>query len=213
MRVNHNILVCLAWLFCVFCLVGQCWAETLSLAGKWNVRLDPGNVGIKEKWFDKTFEMAINLPASLDEARVSPKVDERVLNRLSRDHKNIGAAWYERTVRIPEEWRSKMAELFLERVMWQTRVWVDGKEISTAEDSLCVPHVHPLGVLNPGDHHVVIRVDNSQQYDLGGWSHGYSEMIQSRWNGMTGRLELRATPLVYIEDVQVFSNAGGRRSR
>jgi len=211
MKVNRNIFVCLAWLFCVFCLIGQCWAETLSLAGKWNVRLDPGNVGIKEKWFDKTFEMPITLPASLDEARVSPKVDERVLDRLSRDHKYIGVAWYERTVRIPEEWRGKMAELFLERVMWQTRVWVDGKEISTAEDSLCVPHVHPLGVLNPGDHHVVIRVDNSQQYDLGDWSHGYSEMIQSRWNGMTGRLELRATPLVYIEDVQVFPNVGAKK--
>ena len=199
-----------AVLLCFLSGIGICKAESLSLAGKWGVRLDPGKGGVAEKWFDRTYETPIDLPGSLDEAGVSPKSEERVLDRLSRDHRYIGVAWYGRTVRIPEAWRGQRLELFLERVMWRTQVWLDGREVGT-QDSLCTPHIYSLGLVEPGDHCLSIRVDNAGQYNLGYNSHGYSEGIQTLWNGLTGRLELRAAPLVRVGDIQVFPDIAKKK--
>jgi beta-galactosidase len=37
-------------------------------------------------------------------------------------------------------------------------------------------------------------------------SHSISDGLGAAWNGIVGKIELRATPPVWIEDVQVFPN-------
>ena len=37
----------------------------------------------------------------------------------------MGPAWYQKTIDIPESWQGKHVELFLERAMWETKVWLD----------------------------------------------------------------------------------------
>jgi len=44
-----------------------------------------------------------------------------------------GAAWYQRTVRIPEEWRGHRLVLRLERPHWQTNVWLDEQPLPPVE--------------------------------------------------------------------------------
>ena len=41
--------------------------ETISLAGKWGVKLDAADVGIKEGWQSRDFLESIKLPGSLPE--------------------------------------------------------------------------------------------------------------------------------------------------
>ncbi len=120
----------------------------------------------------------------------------------------LGAAWYQRDIEIPADWQGRHFTLFLERAHWQSTVWVDDKEYP-ANDSLVAPHITDLGVLTPGKHRLTIRVDNRLQLPARGHlvdSHSISDSLGAAWNGIVGKIELRATPPVWIEDVQVFPN-------
>ena len=135
---------------------------------------------------------------------------------LQPDKHYVGPAWYQRTVRVPEAWRGKRIVLFLERCHWTTRVWVDGKEAgpSGSADSLSVPHEYELtDLLAPGEHRLAIRVDNRMHVEVGRNAHSVSDHTQSNWNGITGRLELRAGPRVWIDDVQVFPDVAKKSAR
>jgi len=126
---------------------------------------------------------------------------------LARVVEHIGPAWYQRWVDVPAEWRDRRVELSLERCHWVSDVWLD--QVAVGErDSLCVPHVYDLGGLSPGRHRLTIRIDNRLRYDVGGAAHSTSEQTQTNWNGMIGRLELRARPLVSITDVQIYPEPG-----
>jgi len=122
----------------------------------------------------------------------------------------LGAAWYQRYIEIPTGWQGRHFILFLERAHWQSTVWVDEKEFP-ANDSLVAPHITDLGVLTPGKHRLTIRVDNRLQLPARGHlvdSHSISDGLGAAWNGIVGKIELRATTPVWIDDVQVFPNVG-----
>jgi len=103
--------------------------------------------------------------------------------------------------------------LRLERCHWETRVWVDGRSAGSA-DSLSTPHVHDLGGdLAPGPHRLTIRVDNRMIVDVGINSHSVTDHTQSNWNGIVGRIELRATDPVWIDDVRVEPRVAARTAR
>ena len=114
----------------------------------------------------------------------------------------IGPAWYRRTIEIPKEWEGKRITLFLERVIWESKVWLDGKEIGT-QNSLSTPHEFDLSSATSGKHNLLLRIDNRQQFDVGR-AHAYIEDTQSIWNGVVGKIELRATPSVWIDQVHLI---------
>lgn len=118
----------------------------LSLKGDWQVGLDSLDVGIAQRWHIRSFETAIQLPGTLDDAgygkanALLPSLDKPQVLHLTRKHRYVGPAWYVREVEIPVTWKGKGIELELERVIWQTRVWVDGHEMKVSEESLVSPH-------------------------------------------------------------------------
>ena len=116
----------------------------------------------------------------------------------------LGVAWYQREIEAPAAWRGKRVELHLERTRWKTTVFVDEKEMGSCR-SLVAPHEFDLGMLPPGRHRLTIKVDNSMlnpPYRFDG--HSVSDAEGSTWNGIVGRIELRATSPVWIADAQVF---------
>lgn len=130
----------------------------------------------------------------------------------------LGAAWYQRDVDIPKSETARRFVLFLERPHWETTVWIDGK-VYPSDHSLVAPHVTDLGVLSPGKHRLTIRVDNRQilrdpvndghMVD----AHSLSDALGASWNGIVGRIELQSTPLVWIDDVQVFPDVERKAAR
>ena len=120
----------------------------------------------------------------------------------------LGAAWYQRDIEIPKDWQGKRVVLFLERPHWKTTVWLDDKEIGS-DIGLCTPHEYDLGIVPPGKHRLTIRVDNRVQFPASAGihamdAHSVSDSLDSAWNGIVGKIELRATPPVWIDEVQVF---------
>ena len=115
----------------------------------------------------------------------------------------LGVAWYQRDIDVPASWSGKRVELFIERAHWQTTVWVDGQKFAP-EDSLTTPHETDLHLLTPGKHQLTIRIDNRMIYTQRADGHSVSDSMGQTWNGMAGKIELRATSPVWIYDAQVF---------
>ena len=185
-----------------------------SLAGTWQFQLDPQDLGRQEKWFERPLTERSTLPGSTDENGFgTPNRRKPDYNYLSRLVEYVGPAWYQREIDVPPAWNGQRITLLLERCHWETQVWIDGRFVGM-RDSLCVPHVYDLtGLVAPGKHRVTIRVDNSLKYDMGGAAHSTSEQTQTNWNGIVGRIELRASSPLWIDDVQIYPDVDKRTVR
>ena len=182
-----------------------CNSSRIELAGKWEVRLDPGSETIKNCAAGITTTGWIHLPGSLAENGYGCKTIGSDFGILTPEFKYIGKAWYSREIEIPNKWKNKEVELFLERVLWESRVYIDEKELSK-QDALGSPHVHSLGNLSPGKHKLTILVDNEMIHNIGDKGHGYGEYTQIIWNGVVGRMEMIAKDPVHIKRVRTFSD-------
>ena len=127
--------------------------ETISLAGQWAFKLDPEDRGLVESWPSLTGALPKmnKLPGTTDEAGFGTPTTNAETGVLTRVVKYHGPAWYQREIAVPESWKNRDVELFLERVIWESRVWIDGKP-GDAQESLNTPHLHKLGRLAPGWH-------------------------------------------------------------
>jgi hypothetical protein len=200
----RSIVICLlASLPTGFSLSAQ--SPPTSLSGTWQVKLDPDNDWVKKSPDDTKTEGMISLPASLAEAGYGYKTEGADIGILTPEYRYIGKAWYTREIDIPDSWKGKTIELFLERVLWQSEVYVDGKALSR-KDALGTPHVHSLGRLTPGVHQLTVVVDNNMIHNIGDKGHAYSDYTQSIWNGIVGRIELRAADPVRFHCVRTFPN-------
>lgn len=176
-----------------------------DLAGKWHVRLDAGNELVLQYPNRCKIEGIIELPGSLAENGFGFKTEGSDFGVLTPEYKFIGIAWYSREIEIPESWKDKDIEIFLERVLWQSSVLMDGKPISV-QDGLGTPHIHSLGNISPGRHELTIHIDNSMIHNIGDKGHAYGEYTQSIWNGIVGNMELWAFDPVRIISLKTFSN-------
>ena len=212
-------------------------SDEVSLAGQWRFALDRNDTGIQENWFANNLPDKIKLPGSLPEQGIGDPITTNtvwtgsIVDRsfftapefekyrqpgnvklpfwLQPETYYAGVAWFQRDIEVPKNWQGKRVVLSLERPHWETRVWVDGKIVGT-NDSLSTPHEYDLGRLAPGRYTLTIRVDNRRIVDVGENSHSISDHTQGNWNGIVGDLRLRATPLVWIEDLQVYPHVTTR---
>ena len=184
----------------------------MSVSGIWQFKLDSLDKGINEKWHERQFEAKLNLPGTLDDAGIGNPVaaDTSTLNKpvmisLSRKHQYTGAVWYQRTIKISRD--MKAASLMLERVIWKTDCWIDGR-YTGSEESLIAPQSFNLGALKAGMHKITLRVDNRKQYDISvnNFAHAYTNGTQIIWNGVIGKMELIDRIPLSIDQVNVFSN-------
>ena len=176
--------------------------QTVDLAGEWRFVLDPQDHGLSagpETW---NFPDTIRLPGSTaaqakgQALEIELNLRKPAMQHLHQKFPYVGPAWYQRTVTIPSNWKDHDIILTLERVLWESRVWVDGREAGQPQNSLSTPHRYNLsGSLTPGKQHTItLRIDNRQQVDIGTIGHAYTQETQSIWNGVIGDLKLEAFP-------------------
>jgi hypothetical protein len=185
--------------------------QSLSLAGKWRFSRDAAKAGITEKWYAAELKREgggpseISLPGSTDQAKAGiPNPNKPSLDGLYRPNVYTGPAWYQREIDIPQEWKGKHVTLFLERNHWVTHAWLDDRDLGT-RDTLISPQVYDLGAgVTPGPHRLTVCEDNTLIHNLGEFVSINYEGTQTNWNGIVGRIELRATDPVALSDVQVY---------
>lgn len=228
--------------FIAFLFASATNAQEISLAGQWRFSIDRDDQGVTEKWFSNRLKETVMLPGSMTENEKGDEVtlttqwvgsiyDSSFFFRPSlakyRQPGNLkipfwltplkhytGIAWYQKEVTIPSDWHHKRITLFLERTHIQTRVWIDDKEVGI-QNSLVAPHEFELPhALAAGKHTITIRIDNNiKKMNVGPDSHSVTDHTQGDWNGVVGKLSLKAGATVYIEDVQVYPDVQAKKAR
>lgn len=187
----------------------------LDITGEWTVQLDSTDIGLQNGWQNKMFKQVIQLPGTTDDARLGvpnklqPSLEKLQMSHLTRKNSYLGAAWYTREITVPDSWKGKEYILKLERVLWKTNVWIDGKELEAEQHSLIAPHYFDLSkYLVPGQkHRLTIRVDNRKQFDISldaNMAHAYTNETQIIWNGILGEMKIEAIDPVRISNLQVY---------
>ncbi|NOT46856.1 MAG: hypothetical protein HOP17_03775, partial [Acidobacteria bacterium] len=219
--------------FLLIAMVGGVFCQSsdrIDLSGEWRFAMDRSNLGFDKNWFNQSLPDRIALPGILQSQGYGDEISTKtpwVLSLYDRnwfdreDYKAytkpgnvkvpflsqpprhyVGAAWYQRDIRVPEDWRGKRLVLVLERPRWQTTVWYDDKRVGSRR-SLVAPHDYDLGPTTVGGHTITIRVDNSMILPYRPDAHGVSDSLGMSWNGIAGKIELKATSKVWIDDAQI----------
>jgi hypothetical protein len=213
----------------------------MDLSGTWQFALDPADLGMAERWWERDLPDSIQLPGSAqaqgfgDDVSMATEWTGNIVDRswfesdayapyrrpgnvkvpfwLQPDKVYAGPAWYQRELVIPAEWQGRRVTLTLERAHWETRLWLDGREIGS-DRSLSTPHVYDLGCdLAPGVHRVALRVDNRMLVNVGPNAHSVSDHTQTNWNGVIGRLSVADASPLWLAGVQVYPDAAARSVR
>ena len=212
----------------------------IDLRGVWKFAIDNQDKGVIEQWFSKSLSETVTLPGSMAtngkgfDVTLSTKWTGQIVDssyyykpeyakyRVPGNIKvpfwlqplkyYVGAAWYQKEVNIPKDWEDKDIRLFLERCHWESRLWIDDKEIGM-RNSLGTPHLYDLSkALTPGKHILSICIDNRvKDIDPGINSHSISDHTQTNWNGIIGQLYLEARPKISIQNIQVFPDLQQKR--
>jgi len=195
---------------------GDALIETphITLTGTWKFQLDPAGLGVTNRWFDTQIGPdTIYLPGSTDQAGYGDKTCGPAKGHLSTPYEYTGPAWYQTQFTLPEKWRGRNIALYMERCHWQTSVWLDGRSYGD-QNSLSVPHIYDFGSqLEPGVHTLTLCVDNTIRINIGATAHAITEQTQTDWNGIIGKIQLRATPAVWIERVRAFPDIQNQQVR
>ena len=187
-------------LILLLCAISVNAQQRLDLSGEYSVKVDGT-------------EFSINLPSTLDMAGIgtpstlTPSLDKQVLQHLTRKVSYIGTADYEREIHINSEMANRPLTFHFERVIWRSRLFIDGTEVGPSQESLATPHIYhlPQG-LGEGIHTLRISIDNTKQYDISfnDFAHAYTNETQTMWNGVLGEMHLTAQPLLSIASLQAY---------
>ncbi len=207
--------------------------QSISLAGKWSFQMDPNDVGLKEKWFTKTLNESVDLPGSMAEnlkgdpitlktkwtgsiydssfffnpalAKYRTDGNIKIPFWLTPAKHYLGAAWYQKTIEVPADWKDKRVVISLEYPHTETRVWIDDQDLGTQYTFVVAQNFVLPSTLKPGKHKITLLIDNRiKAINVGQDSHSLTDHTQGNWNGVVGKMELKAGSPVYFDDIQVY---------
>ena len=198
--------------------------ETLNLAGSWELSIGdsthyddyvmlPGSmltngkgdpVTVDTKWTGSLYDSSYYFNPYMEQYRQEGNMKFPFF--LTPERHYVGQAWYRRQIYVPASWSRKRITLFLERPHIETTVFVNGQKI-LHQLSLSTPHECDVTrFIRPGERNeIVVCVYNGvENVGVGQDSHSVTDQTQGNWNGITGRLELKAQPLqAYIKQVRL----------
>ena len=208
--------------------------ETIDLAGPWKFAPDESDAGISAAPDQWHFPATIHLPGQVAAQGFGEKpsiktqwtghgwkhpelfkewqadANFKMPFFLQPPRRYVAPAWYQKEIVIPADWSGKHALLHLERVHWQTTVWVNGKELGKS-NSLGTPHEFDLGALPAGKHTLTLRIDNRIiDVNPGFLAHSMTDHTQGNWNGVIGKMELRPVAALRVQEARVEPSFAGK---
>lgn len=209
----------LSVVFSVFIMYSNC-QNVIDLSGKWMFKLDSLDKGVAERWFDGEFSEEIMLPGTTDLAQkgvknsLVPMLQKPQLSHLTRKYRYVGVAWYAKEFDLDKNWKKNKVTLEMERVLWRTNVWVNGRKIEKIEESLVAPHRYEVSeCLIPGaKNKIVVSVDNRRLYDItvDDMAHAYTDHTQIKWNGILGDITLTKHNPIEVSKLRVYPAADNK---
>lgn len=186
-----------------------------SLDGAWNVIVDPyemgyvGILGSRNPWgfyrdlrpthpaerieYDFDASPTLTVPGDWNTQ------DERLLYYE-------GTVWYRRRIVVDDAAPGARRFLHIGAANHTSRVFVDGEELATHVGGYGPYAVEVTGALDPGEHSIVIQVDNRREPDR------IPAMRSDWWNfgGLTRSVDLVTVPEVFLRDAWITMAPDGR---
>lgn len=195
---------------------GHC--QTIDLSGKWQFRSEkekgtvilPGSmltngkgdpVNTQTKWTGSLYDSSYYFNPYMERYRIEGKMKFPFF--LTPELHYVGHAWYERTVSIPKQWKGHKVTLYLERPHIETIVTLNGHKVGH-QLSLSIPHQFDLTpyILYGSKNKLSIEVYNGiENVSVGQDSHSVTDQTQGNWNGIVGKIELQAGPIIWRKRV------------
>ena len=209
--------ILLTWVFATIGIINA-QSQTINLSGKWQFRsakekgtvMLPGSmltngkgdpVSVNTKWTGSLYDSSYFFNPYMEKYRVERHMKFPFF--LTPERHYVGHAWYERTVSVPNTWKGKKVTLYLERPHIETTVTVNGHEVGH-QMSLSAPHQFDLTpyIIYGGKNTLSIEVYNGiENVCVGQDSHLVTDQTQGNWNGIVGRMELQAGPIIWRKSV------------
>ncbi len=215
--------------------------QVIDLSGTWKFSTDSTDIGILHGWQNKKFSEDVKLPGSMttNDKGLPVTVDTKwtgwvansswyrkpqyekyrqpgnvkIIFWLQPQKTYVGPAWYTREFFVAPEMKRKQLILTLERVHWESTVWIDGKMVGM-QNSLSTAHIYYPGELKPGRHTITVRVDNRiKDIDMGMNAHSVSDQTQTNWNGIAGSMKIEAKPTLFIKNIRVFPDIDKQQAK
>lgn len=204
--------------------------QTANLAGKWEFQIDRNGTMKAGDRFDDRIQLPGSMPQRLKGDKPSVETvwtgslyDSSYFHNpymrkyqtednfklpffLTPERHYEGVAWYRRKVKVPREMEGRRIVLFLERPHIISTLYINGQEVGS-RNSLSVAHEYDVtDYVKAGEEATIaLRIDNDhKKVGVGQDSHSVTDQTQGNWNGIAGRMELRSTPLVFADRVDVF---------
>lgn len=199
--------------------------EVISLSGSWQFALGdstkykdyvllPGSmqtndqgfpVTVNTRWTGSLYDSSYYFNPYMEKYRQEGNMKFPFF--LTPEKHYVGGAWYRRSVYVPESWKKRHVTLYLERPHIETTVYVNGQKVGS-DNSLSTPHLFDvtdyiqLGARNTIEVFVYNGID---RVGVGQDSHSVTDQTQGNWNGIVGRMELRAQPQrLRIDKVKIY---------
>jgi len=177
----------------------------LDLDGIWQFRLDPGDEGVKQKWFNNAvvFTEKVSVPGCWQGQGFGNEGNDNVWDfeietRIFRKTYE-GTGWYAKSFYIPKEWKGKKIWLNFGGVHPRGYFYLNGRYLGFHS----FPFV-PVGfditdkVSFDTENFVVVRVTEEDRFL------GLAYNWQGRWSGLYRSVELRSTGDCWIERFFVY---------
>lgn len=198
--------------------------ETVNLAGSWQLAIGdtakytddvvlPGSmltngkgnpVTVNTPWTGSLYDSSYYYNPFMEQYRRQENIKFPFF--LTPEKHYVGKAWYRKSVYVPDSWKKKHVTLYLERPHIETTVYVNSQKVGS-NNSLSAPHQFDVTpYLKIGERNTIeICVYNGiDGVGVGQDSHSVTDQTQGNWNGIVGKMELRAQPArLHIDHVTI----------
>ena len=166
----------------------------LDLSGKWSFQKQEPTDSREEAYFltDSATEGDFMVPGSTIENGIGDsyiydhELTPANVQHLRKKKSFIGKLWLRRTFTMSDLSDDKQYTLVFERVMWQSRVWLNGHYLGS-DDSLSTPHRFDLTNFLKEENELIVCIDNQDIHQINTTPSAYTEETQSIWNGLVGK--------------------------
>jgi beta-glucuronidase len=180
--------------------------ERRSLNGLWRFRLDPGDEGREQGWWQRPLAGARDMP-------VPASYNDVPADAAVRDH--VGDAWYQTTVRVPRGWTGQRVVLRFDSATHRAVVWVDDTEAARHEGGYTPFEADITEHVTPGEEvRITVVVDNRLTWESlppGKVEDGPRGRKQTYFHdffnyaGLHRSVWLHCTPVDHVDDVTVVT--------
>jgi beta-glucuronidase len=184
--------------------------ERRSLNGLWRFALDGDERGRREKWWEREFPDAREIP-------VPASYNDLFAEAAVREH--VGGAWYQTVARVPSGWRDSRIVLRFDSATHRAVVWVGDTQVMEHEGGYTPFEADISGLVQPGGEvRITAAVDNTLSWQS--IPPGYVEETPDgprqryfhdffNYAGLHRTVWLYTTPSSYVRDVTVTTDLEG----